>query len=230
MGVTVANGRNHKSLTAQELATAADVPRRHVDHMLETDILPDAVRISGVKRFRCEAALLVALDAHCKDWLTVRARKSVWRSFALRLGASPSASFRHRGNDDGCFDETGYVELLSELAAGPIRLEVAQSFRPIIECTAHRVRSLVEADDRIIADPEILSGTPVIKGTRVPVHDIAASVEAGIPNAEILESFPSLVPNDLEIACIWAKAHPVVGRPRRTQEPTSKRVARKRSA
>jgi uncharacterized protein (DUF433 family) len=197
--------------------------------MLETDILPDAVRMSGVKRFRCEAALLVALDAHCKDWLTVKARKSAWRSFALRLNLSPS-SFCYHGNGDARFDETGYVELLSKLAAGPIRLEIAESLRPIIEYTGHRIRTLVEADDRIIIDPEILSGTPVIKGTRVPVHDIAASVEAGIPNAEILESFPSLMPNDLEIACIWAKAHPVVGRPRRTQEPTSKRVARKRSA
>ena len=31
------------------------------------------------------------------------------------------------------------------------------------------------ADDEIISDPEILWGMPVIKGTRVPVYDLAAS-------------------------------------------------------
>jgi len=228
--MTVAYGRDPKSLTAQELATAADVPRRHVDHMLETDILPDAVRVGGAKpKFRCEAALLVALDAHCKDWLTVKARKSAWRSFALRLSVSPSASFCHHRNDDTHFDDARYLELLSKLVAGPILLEVTESFRPVIECTAHRVRNLVEADDRIVMDPEILSGTPVIKGTRVPVHDIASSVEAGVPKNEIFESFPSLAPNDVEIACIWAKAHPAVGRPRRVTESNAKRVSRKQA-
>ena len=31
-------------------------------------------------------------------------------------------------------------------------------------------------DDTIVADSEILGGMPVIKGTRVPVYDVAASV------------------------------------------------------
>jgi uncharacterized protein (DUF433 family) len=33
----------------------------------------------------------------------------------------------------------------------------------------------------VVEDPEILSGTPVIRNTRIPVYDTAASVAAGLP-------------------------------------------------
>ena len=31
----------------------------------------------------------------------------------------------------------------------------------------------------VVEDPEILSGTPVIRGTRIPVYDVAAQAEGG---------------------------------------------------
>jgi uncharacterized protein (DUF433 family) len=45
---------------------------------------------------------------------------------------------------------------------------------------------LEEAREIVIEDPEILSGTPVIKGTRVPVHDIAALFDAGTPVPDLV--------------------------------------------
>lgn len=44
----------------------------------------------------------------------------------------------------------------------------------------------------VVEGPEILSGTPVIKGTRVPVYDIAAAIDSGTPMDRILKSYPSL--------------------------------------
>jgi uncharacterized protein (DUF433 family) len=67
---------------------------------------------------------------------------------------------------------------------------------------------LEKACAQVIADPEILSGTPVIKGTRVPVYDVAASVAAGIPMEEILSSYPSLNREQVELAALYAEAHP----------------------
>lgn len=67
---------------------------------------------------------------------------------------------------------------------------------------------LEKACAQVIADPEILSGTPVIKGTRVPVYDIAASVAAGIPMEEILSSYPSLNREQVELSALYAEAHP----------------------
>jgi uncharacterized protein (DUF433 family) len=33
----------------------------------------------------------------------------------------------------------------------------------------------------VVEDPEILSGTPAIRNTRIPVYEVAASVAAGLP-------------------------------------------------
>ena len=67
----------------------------------------------------------------------------------------------------------------------------------------------------VIEDPQILSGTPVIKGTRVPVYDIAAAVDSGTPKDRILKSYPSLKDWQVELALVYAKAVPPRGRPRR---------------
>jgi uncharacterized protein (DUF433 family) len=44
----------------------------------------------------------------------------------------------------------------------------------------------------IIVDPEIMSGTPVFAGTRVPVQTLFDYLEGGDDLAEFLEDFPSV--------------------------------------
>ena len=44
----------------------------------------------------------------------------------------------------------------------------------------------------VVCDPEILSGTPVFKGTRVPVRNLLDYLEAGDPLDKFLEQFPSV--------------------------------------
>lgn len=41
-------------------------------------------------------------------------------------------------------------------------------------------------------DPEILGGTPVFKGTRVPVETFFDYIEGGEPLSEFLEDFPTV--------------------------------------
>jgi uncharacterized protein (DUF433 family) len=38
----------------------------------------------------------------------------------------------------------------------------------------------------------LLGGTPVLRGTRIPVHDVAASVAAGASKDRILSAYPAL--------------------------------------
>ena len=45
---------------------------------------------------------------------------------------------------------------------------------------------------QILTDPEILGGTPVFRGTRVPVKALLDYLEGGRPLAEFLEDFPSV--------------------------------------
>ncbi len=42
------------------------------------------------------------------------------------------------------------------------------------------------------SDPEIMGGTPVFVGTRVPVQTLMEYLEAGRPFEEFLEDFPSV--------------------------------------
>lgn len=46
--------------------------------------------------------------------------------------------------------------------------------------------------DVINIDPEILSGTPVFKGTRVPIQSLFWHLESGVTIDEFLEDFPSV--------------------------------------
>ena len=46
--------------------------------------------------------------------------------------------------------------------------------------------------DVIQIDPEIMGGTPVFKGTRVPVQTLFDYLEGGEPIDEFLEDFPTV--------------------------------------
>jgi uncharacterized protein (DUF433 family) len=46
--------------------------------------------------------------------------------------------------------------------------------------------------DVIVKDPDILSGTPVFRGTRVPLQALFDSIESGETLEQFLEGFPSV--------------------------------------
>jgi uncharacterized protein (DUF433 family) len=48
------------------------------------------------------------------------------------------------------------------------------------------------SEDLITRDPEIMSGTPVFKGTRVPIKSLLDYLRGGDTLDEFLESFPSV--------------------------------------
>jgi uncharacterized protein (DUF433 family) len=50
----------------------------------------------------------------------------------------------------------------------------------------------VDINSLIAKDPEILGGTPVFKGTRVPIDSLFDHLEAGVSIDEFLDDFPSV--------------------------------------
>lgn len=44
----------------------------------------------------------------------------------------------------------------------------------------------------ITVDPDIVSGTPVFTGTRVPIDALITNLEAGLTLDEFLDNFPSV--------------------------------------
>ena len=69
--------------------------------------------------------------------------------------------------------------------------------------TCTLVYSEVMKQDKAIvhSDPEIMSGTPVFVGTRVPVQTLLDYLESGQPLSEFLEDFPT-VSKELAVAAL----------------------------
>ncbi|HEV7572987.1 MAG TPA: DUF433 domain-containing protein [Thermoanaerobaculia bacterium] len=60
--------------------------------------------------------------------------------------------------------------------------------------------------DHFIRVPQICNGQPVIRGTRVILRTILASLAEGCEQDEILRSFPSLTRDDLKEVIAFAAA------------------------
>jgi len=71
-------------------------------------------------------------------------------------------------------------------------------------------------ENRIVIDPEIRSGKPCIKGTRITVYDILEYLAGGTSEDDILRDFPALSRDDIRAALEFAAA-----RERKLAAPTA---------
>jgi uncharacterized protein (DUF433 family) len=55
--------------------------------------------------------------------------------------------------------------------------------------------------ERIVVDPEIVAGKPVIRGTRIAIELILELLASGQPEHEILANHPGLIRDDI-LACL----------------------------
>jgi uncharacterized protein (DUF433 family) len=63
-----------------------------------------------------------------------------------------------------------------------------------------------EYSDRIHADPAILNGKPVVKGTRISVEIILSRLAEGVSIAELLIGWPNLTEEDILAALAYSAA------------------------
>ncbi len=56
---------------------------------------------------------------------------------------------------------------------------------------------------RIIVDPEIMAGKPIIRGTRIPVDLIIRLLGQGMTMEQILEDYPHLSREDIQAALLY---------------------------
>ena len=60
--------------------------------------------------------------------------------------------------------------------------------------------------DRIVVDPAVLVGKPVVKGTRLAVEFIIDLLAQGWSEADILDSYPGLTREDIQACLAYASA------------------------
>jgi uncharacterized protein (DUF433 family) len=62
----------------------------------------------------------------------------------------------------------------------------------------------INIHDRILVDPKILVGKPVIRGTRISVEFIVDLLAAGWNHEQILESYPHISEEDIRACLAYA--------------------------
>ena len=58
--------------------------------------------------------------------------------------------------------------------------------------------------DRVVVDPKLMLGKPVIRGTRITVELIVRKLGEGATEADILDGYPALTREDIRAALAYA--------------------------
>lgn len=94
------------------------------------------------------------------------------------------------------------------------------------------LKRLRKVQAMVVSDPEIMRGTPVFKGTRIPVELVAEMIAEDTTVEELLGGYPALSREQVELAPLYVAAFPRRGRP--VQRPWAKkkpvRITRQRRA
>lgn len=78
-----------------------------------------------------------------------------------------------------------------------------------------QLKHLAHVEEMVVSDPEVMRGTPVFKGTRIPVDLVADMLTQGATAEEILKGYPTLNREKIAIAPLYMRAFPRRGRPSR---------------
>ena len=60
--------------------------------------------------------------------------------------------------------------------------------------------------ERIEINPKVMVGKPVIRGTRISVESIVRKLSEGATEAELMDAYPRLTPEDIRAALRYAAA------------------------
>jgi len=174
--------------TVSEASWLTGLSVKEVNKTIEDAGMPLRVaRGGGARRRYLPYASLLCLQLHAEGLrrLPLRMRKEVFR----RVLSEPQQK-QLRYTDALIIDVGGARDKMSK-----------------------RLHNLEKASQMVHSDPDIMGGTPVFCGTRIPVYVIADLMEQGTPTEEILEGYPKLTRELVEYAVIYARTHPRRGRP-----------------
>ena len=176
-----------EALSANEAAWVTGVPLKQVHRIVDAALLKGAVENRAGMRVILGRRGLVGLKLayQTADLLTPKGRRRIVKKLLERPRAA-------------------------KVEESALTVDV----RPIESAIRRRLSALERAKRMVTIDPAVLSGTPCFKGTRIPVHDIAAMIANGEDNSAVLKAYPQLTPERTDLAVLYAEAYPRRGRPR----------------
>jgi|SRR5271166_1893943 len=181
--------------TPTEAAVLTGLPLKAVNNAIDKKTVSAVAGEEGGRLLDARALVSLSLERRLSDRIAPELRRQVFDA----LAESPRN--------------------VVSLEGGLVKIDLREPRREL----ATSLREFRHARRLVVSDPEIMSGDPVFRGTRVPVHMIAELVAQGSAPAELLDSYPRLTAEMIRLAPVYAAAYPLRGRPRnqpwRDQKP-----------
>jgi uncharacterized protein (DUF433 family) len=176
--------------TPAQASAVANLPLRTVHKLIERRLIRPRLRRKGRSLQRMltrEQLLYLRLESKGLRLLPMATR----RSLAKNIEKSPEI-------DVVCLTE------------GSVLVVQVKAARQELD---HDLQRLQRAEEMIVSDPDIMRGSPVYRGTRIPVQLIADMLSQGATPEEIVEGYPSLDEEKVALAPFYVQAFPRRGRP-----------------
>jgi uncharacterized protein (DUF433 family) len=182
--------QTHDTLfTPTEAAVLTGLTLKAVNNAIDKKTISAVAGEEGGRLLDARALVSLALERRLADRVAPELRRQVFEA----LASSPRNTV--------------------SLEGGLVKIDLREPRREV----AISLRDLRRARRLAVSDPDIMGGEPVFRGTRVPVHMIAAQMAQGSSQTELLASYPRLTAEMIRLAPVYAAAYPQRGRPR--QQP-----------
>lgn len=202
------------TLTPTEAAVVASVTVRDVNRVIDEKILPDELYAIAKDRTRLlfvDSCVLISFYFKTANQLTAEERIKTIADASSRL---PSILIKEGSRRNA--SKSNWV-----VREDFLTIDLA----PFVKSVRGQFARLQQARELVVEDPEILGGTPVVRNTRIPIYDVAASAATGISTDRLLAAYPGLTVREVELAALYAEANPQRGRPRRVPGPSPRKVS-----
>jgi len=207
-------------VSTAEAAFIADVSDRNMNRTVDEEILPPALFKTDHNRgFTRLGAALAAFYFGTEDVLTSSLRKRLVHELASKL--------LRRGNREAIL-----ALLTPEIPAADLFVtlpSVQVDVRAYVERTRQRMAEVENARRLVGTDAQVLGGTPVFAGTRVPIEAVLASLDEGVTIERLRSAYPFLTDAHVQAARTYSAVNPRRGRPRRRAEQPGLKLVGKRT-
>jgi uncharacterized protein (DUF433 family) len=206
-----------------EAAYIAELTDRDMNRVFDEHLVPDQlVRMDQGRRFARLASAFAHFYFTTDSIFAAALRRSVVTELTERVIVL--------GNKDRILALQGALAK----SAWVVRVSHGQSVdvSPFVESAMLRARKVDQAEAVVETSDDVMDGTPVFRGTRVPLDMVTASLDNGIPFERVRASYEFLTPELVEAAKVYQLVHPRRGRRRSIAEVhpdwtvTEKRVVR----
>ncbi len=181
-----------KAYTPAEASAVARLPLKAVHKVLDSHLIQPQRSRQGnhIQRLlSAEHLVYLRLEAEGVRLLPVATRREVAREIEL----APN------------------VDFVAVSGSSALVIQVKSARKDV----KRELKRLHKAQRMGVSDPEIMGGTPVYCGTRIPIDLVATMLAQGASTEEILEGYPALNHERVELAPLYVAAFPRRGRPAR---------------